>query len=79
MDDPIDPTNSTHLARIEQLDIGAAGSDKHRLLMQTLSEAQVDFLMQRTPKKEIKRVVEWAKANRRFLRQEWERLNERDD
>src|SRR3954451_6012190 len=54
MDDPIDPTNSTQLARLEHIDLGAAGSDKHRLLMQTLSEAQVDFLMQRTPKKEIK-------------------------
>jgi hypothetical protein len=28
--------------------------EKQRLLMQTLNEAQVDFLMQRTPKKEIK-------------------------
>src|SRR3954447_15482661 len=54
MDDPIDPTNSTQLARLEHIDLGAAGSDKHRLLMQTLSEAQVDFLMQRTPKREIK-------------------------
>ena len=32
----------------------AAASDKQRLLMQTLNEAQVDFLMQRTPRKEIK-------------------------
>src|SRR4051812_23700632 len=28
--------------------------DKHRLMLQTLSEAQVDFLMQRTPRREIK-------------------------
>jgi hypothetical protein len=31
------------------------------------------------PKKEIKRAVAWAIANRRFLQQAWERLNERDD
>jgi hypothetical protein len=31
------------------------------------------------PKKEIRRAVEWAKANGRLLRLEWERLNERDD
>jgi hypothetical protein len=30
------------------------------------------------PQKEIKRAVEWAKANRRVLRLHWERLNERD-
>ncbi|HEX8600219.1 MAG TPA: Rad52/Rad22 family DNA repair protein [Chloroflexia bacterium] len=32
----------------------AAGSDRHKLFMQTLSEAQVDFLLQRTPRHEIK-------------------------
>lgn len=31
-----------------------AGSDRHKLFMQTLSEAQVDFLLQRTPRHEIK-------------------------
>lgn len=33
---------------------GPGHEEKHKLLMQTLSEAQVDFLMQRTPKREIK-------------------------
>jgi hypothetical protein len=32
----------------------AAGSDRHKLFMQTLNEAQVDFLLQRTPRHEIK-------------------------
>ncbi|MDQ3929068.1 MAG: RAD52 family DNA repair protein [Chloroflexota bacterium] len=31
-----------------------AGSDRHKLFMQTLNEAQVDFLLQRTPRHEIK-------------------------
>jgi len=31
-----------------------ARDPRHQLLMQTLSEAQVDFLLQRTPRKEIK-------------------------
>jgi len=31
-----------------------SGDERQKLLMQTLSEAQVDFLLQRTPKKEIK-------------------------
>lgn len=53
MDDTKAPTG-TQLSRLDPLELGPAGHDKHRLLMQTLSEAQVDFLMQRTPKKEIK-------------------------
>src|SRR5437870_6963666 len=35
-------------------DLSLAKDERHGLLMQTLSEAQVDFLMQRTPKREIK-------------------------
>jgi hypothetical protein len=42
------------LARIEPSGLSPGGDEKHRLLMQTLSEAQVDFLMQRTPRREIK-------------------------
>jgi hypothetical protein len=30
------------------------------------------------PTREIRRAVEWARANAAFLTQEWERLNERD-
>lgn len=47
------PTN-TGLTRLPSTNLGPGNEDKHRLLMQTLSEAQVDFLMQRTPKREIK-------------------------
>jgi hypothetical protein len=32
----------------------ASGSDRNKLFMQTLNEAQVDFLLQRTPRHEIK-------------------------
>lgn len=32
----------------------ASGGDRHKLFMQTLNEAQVDFLLQRTPRHEIK-------------------------
>jgi hypothetical protein len=42
------------LAPIEPTGLSPGRDEKHRLLMQTLSEAQVDFLMQRTPKREIK-------------------------
>ncbi|MDQ3931054.1 MAG: Rad52/Rad22 family DNA repair protein, partial [Chloroflexota bacterium] len=35
-------------------DLDAMRPDKHQLFMQTLTEAQVDFLLQRTPKHEIK-------------------------
>src|SRR5919107_1435618 len=31
-----------------------AGDGRHQLLMQTFTEAQVDFLLQRTPKSEIR-------------------------
>lgn len=48
------PQNARDLAPIEPAGIVVPGSDKQRLLMQTLNEAQVDFLLQRTPKKEIK-------------------------
>jgi hypothetical protein len=34
--------------------LGAAPMDKHSLIIQTLNKAQVDFLLQRTPKNEIK-------------------------
>jgi Rad52/22 family double-strand break repair protein len=42
------------LSRIEPGGPAPGRDEKHRLMMQTLSEAQVDFLMQRTPKREIK-------------------------
>jgi hypothetical protein len=42
------------LARLEPVSLTPPGDHRQRLLMQTLSEAQVDFLMQRTPKREIK-------------------------
>src|SRR2546423_14789116 len=47
------PTN-TGLTRLPSTELGSVHEDKQRLLMQTLSEAQVDFLLQRTPKREIK-------------------------
>src|SRR5213592_721558 len=47
------PAN-TGLTRLPSTDLGPGHEEKNRLLMQTLSEAQVDFLMQRTPKREIK-------------------------
>src|SRR5438552_7710042 len=49
-----DPPTNTGLTPLPSTDLDPAHEDKHRLLMQTLSEAQVDFLMQRTPKREIK-------------------------
>lgn len=42
------------LAPVDPAGIVVPASDKQRLLMQTLNEAQVDFLLQRTPRKEIK-------------------------
>jgi hypothetical protein len=42
------------LSPIEAVVPAPARDDKHLLMMQTLSEAQVDFLMQRTPSREIK-------------------------
>ncbi len=47
------PPNS-NLTPLPSTDLGPGHEEKHKLLMQTLSEAQVDFLMQRTPKREIK-------------------------
>src|SRR5215210_5288604 len=44
----------SELARIGPDDLGAIRPDKNQLFMQTLTEAQVDFLLQRTPKHEIK-------------------------
>ena len=46
------PLFSGELVKIEPGTI--ARDDRHMLLLQTLSEAQVDFLLQRTPKHEIK-------------------------
>jgi hypothetical protein len=42
------------LSQIEPASPAPVRDEKHRLMMQTLSEAQVDFLMQRTPRREIK-------------------------
>jgi hypothetical protein len=47
-------TRLAHLHPGSPSSLAPVGGDKHSLLMQTLSEAQVDFLMQRTPKREIK-------------------------
>lgn len=52
--DDIDIVSHPELARLEPSGIVQAGPDKNDLLMQTLTEAQVDFLLQRTPKQEIK-------------------------
>ena len=43
---------SGELVRIEPAEV--ARDERQKLLMQTLSEAQVDFLLQRTPRNEIK-------------------------
>src|SRR5947209_6851649 len=40
--------------QIEPASPAPVRDEKHLLMMQTLSEAQVDFLMQRTPRREIK-------------------------
>ncbi|MEA2575570.1 MAG: hypothetical protein QOH93_2868 [Chloroflexia bacterium] len=48
-----DGAESRGLAAVSATQV-AAGSDRHKLFMQTLSEAQVDFLLQRTPRQEIK-------------------------
>jgi hypothetical protein len=47
-------SHSSEIVRLEPTELSPTGDEKHRLLMQTLSEAQVDFLLQRTPKREIK-------------------------
>ena len=50
-----DDEPSLFSGELVRVDAGAvAHSDKQKLLMQTLSEAQVDFLLQRTPRHEIK-------------------------
>lgn len=49
-----EPVEGKQLVPIEPSDSGLAGSDKHQLFMQTLNRAQVDFLLQRTPRGEIK-------------------------
>lgn len=55
----MDPTPLEIVPHTKFVDLGAAGGDpdrggKNQLLMQTFTEAQVDFLLQRTPKSEIK-------------------------
>src|SRR5215210_5676982 len=52
--DDSDFSTGSGLVRIEPAAMANAPGDKHTLLIQTLSEAQVDFLLQRTPKREIK-------------------------
>ncbi len=49
-----DASSDSRLAPIDPTGLGVTADGRNRLLMQTLSEAQVDFLMQRTPKREIK-------------------------
>src|SRR5215210_5379609 len=49
-----DFSTGSGLVPIEPAAMANVPGDKHTLLIQTLSEAQVDFLMQRTPKREIK-------------------------
>jgi hypothetical protein len=41
-------------ASLVPIDISETAPAKHELLLQTLNEAQVDFLLQRTPRREIK-------------------------
>lgn len=53
-DHEIDEPGNRDLAQLPATNLAPESADKHMLLMQTLSEAQVDFLMQRTPKREIK-------------------------
>src|SRR6478672_2641910 len=53
-DNEHDPVINAELVPLGPTELGPVPDEKHRLLMQTLSEAQVDFLMQRTPKREIK-------------------------
>src|SRR6478672_2204901 len=53
-DNEHDPVINAELVPLGPTELGSGQHEKHRLLMQTLSEAQVDFLMQRTPKREIK-------------------------
>src|SRR6476620_4717620 len=48
-----DKGNGREITPLGEAPLGYAG-EKQRLLMQTLNEAQVDFLLQRTPTKEIK-------------------------
>ena len=55
----MDPTPLEIVPHTKFVDFSAAGGDsehdsKNKLLMQTFSETQVDFLLQRTPKSEIK-------------------------
>ncbi len=51
-DENTPPLFAAELVKIEPTEIVRDG--RHKLLLQTLSEAQVDFLLQRTPKNEIK-------------------------
>ena len=55
----MDPTPLEIVAHTKFVDLNTADNDsdrdgKNQLLMQTFTEAQVDFLLQRTPKSEIK-------------------------
>ncbi|MDQ3930068.1 MAG: RAD52 family DNA repair protein [Chloroflexota bacterium] len=49
----LESSGSRELAPISAGQV-ASGGDRHKLFMQTLNEAQVDFLLQRTPRHEIK-------------------------
>lgn len=49
-----EPAPSRELSALEPAGLAPIQGDKQRLLAQTLSDAQVDFLLQRTPKREIK-------------------------
>ena len=50
---PLEIIPQSRIADSTSID-GVASDGRHQLLMQTFTEAQVDFLLQRTPKSEIK-------------------------
>jgi hypothetical protein len=43
-----------------------------------ISLSSLTILRGYAPPKELRRAVDWARANKELLKQEWERLNERD-
>src|SRR5437870_11009977 len=53
-DEDSEQPTSRDLAPVDPTQLAYSQATKHSLLSQTLSEAQVDFLLQRTPKREIK-------------------------
>lgn len=59
-----DSDQHSELAGIAPLPVALGKGNRHQLFMQTLSEAQVDFLLQRTPRHEIK--VRQGRGGMRF-------------